>query len=72
MKLVVHVNCNAHEYKITEKNGVLYLHMPIKPIDGKANEKVIGMLSDHLGIAKSKISIAQGLRSKVKVIEIEE
>lgn len=72
MKLTVHVNCNAHEYKIIEKDSILCLHMPIKPIEGKANEKVIKMLSDHFGTAKSKIHIVQGLRSKVKVIEIEE
>lgn len=42
-----------------------------KPIEGKANEKIIQLLSKELGIGKSLIKITTGLKSRHKVVEIE-
>ncbi len=41
------------------------------PEKGKANEKVIELLSEHLNIAKSKIRIVRGQSSREKEVEIE-
>ena len=40
------------------------------PYEGKANEAVVKVLADYFGIAKSKIKIISGLKSKQKIIEI--
>jgi hypothetical protein len=40
------------------------------PVDGKANEALVELLSEEFKIAKSKIKIVRGLTSKVKTIEL--
>jgi hypothetical protein len=42
------------------------------PIDGKANKEVINLLSEALGIAKSKIRILKGETSNKKIIEVDD
>lgn len=56
--------------KIDEGNFQVYVNCP--PIEGRANERVIELFSDYFNVAKSQISIAQGLKSKNKVLEIDE
>jgi uncharacterized protein len=41
------------------------------PTDGQANEAVIRILAKHLGIAKSRISVARGQASREKTLAIE-
>lgn len=41
-----------------------------KPIKGKANEAVVEVISDELGVAKSLVCIKSGHRSRDKVLEI--
>jgi uncharacterized protein (TIGR00251 family) len=41
------------------------------PEKGKANEKVIELLSEHLNTPKSKIRIVRGQSSREKEVEIE-
>ncbi|RUM31708.1 MAG: DUF167 domain-containing protein [Aquifex sp.] len=41
------------------------------PEKGKANERVIELLSKHFGIPKTKIKIVRGATSRNKVIEID-
>jgi uncharacterized protein YggU (UPF0235/DUF167 family) len=38
--------------------------------NGQANEAVISLLADHLGIPKSKLKIVRGISSRHKLIEI--
>lgn len=40
------------------------------PVDNAANEQLIEVLSEELGVRKSSISIIKGLSSRQKVIEI--
>lgn len=40
------------------------------PDKGKANDAIIKALSEHLKIARSKISVCAGLTSRNKIIEI--
>lgn len=40
------------------------------PIDGKANEALVLFLSKHFSVAKSRITIVRGEKSKNKIIEI--
>jgi len=45
------------------------VHAP--PVGGAANEELIGILSEELGIKKSAIKIIRGHSSRDKVVEIE-
>jgi uncharacterized protein (TIGR00251 family) len=42
-----------------------------KPIKGKANKEIIGVLAEFLNVKKSQIKIIRGHKSQKKVIEIE-
>ena len=58
-----------------EKNGendlpFLKIYLTAVPVDGKANKELIKLLSEKLGVSKSKISIIKGEKSKEKVIEV--
>ena len=41
------------------------------PIEGKANKKIILLLSQFLGIPKSQINLLHGMTSKKKVFQID-
>ena len=41
------------------------------PVDGAANEQLLEILSEELGIRKSSLRILKGLSSRHKVIEIQ-
>lgn len=41
------------------------------PTDGQANAAVCELVADALGIAKSRVSVARGLTSRMKTLRIE-
>ncbi len=51
-------------------DNVLKVKLTAPPVDGAANEQLIGIISEETGIKKSGIRIIRGLSSKRKVIEI--
>ena len=69
-------------YRITVKTGTsqekivkndddsLTIYLRAKPHDGEANTALIKLLSKHFHVAKSCITIKQGLTSHIKLIEI--
>ncbi len=50
----------------------LKIYLTAVPVDGKANRKLIKLLSEKLNISKSKISILKGGKSKEKIIEVDD
>ena len=52
-------------------DGALKVKLTSAPVDGKANEALIKILSEHFQIAKNKINIVRGSTSKNKIVEIE-
>jgi uncharacterized protein (TIGR00251 family) len=53
------------------RDGVLHLRLRAAPVEGKANEALIEILSKLLALRKSSISIVRGERSREKMIRIE-
>jgi len=41
-----------------------------KPVENKANEAVLRSLADHLGIARTRLRIIRGTRSRTKYINV--
>lgn len=71
MKLTVLVKPGARKDEVTvREDGSLLVRVHTKPVEGKANKKVIEVLAQHFGKPKSSISIVSGLKSKRKVIEV--
>ncbi len=70
-KFQVHISPNAHSNSIKiREDGTLHIYVNAPPEKGKANEKLITILSDWLGISKKEIQIVQGHSSKSKLLEI--
>lgn len=72
MKITVKVKPNARGNSIKETGLNTYdIRVSVPPEKGKANVKVIELLSKHLGIAKSRITITGGASSRLKTVIIE-
>lgn len=50
--------------------GSLRVRLTAPPVDGAANEALVELLADLLGVQKRTISIVGGMTSRTKVIEI--
>lgn len=71
VRLQVHIQPNASQNKIVSyDNCVLKVRIAAPPVEGKANRKLIEFLSDILDLAKSNISIENGLSGKRKIISV--
>ena len=70
MKITVFVKTNAKENKVIQENDLrkVYVNAPAKK--GKANEKMIELISEHYDWPKSQISIVKGHSSKNKIVEL--
>lgn len=73
MRIKVNVLPRSSKNEIVGKlaDGTLKIKLTAPPVDGEANAKLIEFLSKEWGIAKSKIVIVKGEKSKLKVIEIQ-
>jgi uncharacterized protein (TIGR00251 family) len=50
----------------------LKIKMAAPPIEGKANKKLIAILSNEFGVPKNKINILKGLKSRKKIVQIQD
>ncbi len=51
---------------------VLRVRVAAPPADGRANEALVRVLAEALGVARSRVAIVSGRRSRAKVVEIAE
>jgi hypothetical protein len=71
MKITVKVKPNARENSLVETGvNTFAAKVSIPPEKGKANEKVIELVSKHFKVPKSRVSIIRGAGSSLKIIEI--
>jgi uncharacterized protein len=72
MKIQVKVKPNAKHSSLERlPDGSLILHLKAPPVDGKANEELLSVLSEHYGVPKSRIRIKAGAGSRNKLVEID-
>jgi len=72
MQINVKVKPNSKEQKIIEEvDGSLTIRLKSPPVDGKANQELIKVLSKKFDVPKSYISIKSGASSRQKLIEID-
>jgi uncharacterized protein len=71
MLISVRVTSNAKEPLVT-KTGETSLEVRVdeKAVGGRANKRLLEILSQHFNIPKSSITIARGTRSRDKIVEI--
>ena len=56
--------------KVEGERLKVYLTRPAQ--DGLANEQLVGLLSEHLKVKKYRIEIIKGLKSKDKIVRVDE
>ncbi|RAM50463.1 DUF167 domain-containing protein [Mastigocladus laminosus UU774] len=72
MQIKVKVKPNSKFQKIEEtSDGSLNIYLKSPPVDGKANEELIKVLSEKFDVAKSRIRIKSGVSSRQKLVEID-
>jgi len=54
--------------KISEGEYKVWITAP--PVDGKANEALIELLSDYFNVSKSSVEIIGGKTSRTKIVDI--
>jgi len=52
------------------RDGRLVVRITAPPVDGAANEAVIGAVAKFYGVPKSRVRIVSGARSRNKTVEI--
>ena len=71
MRIKVKVKPNAKKDEIKKVDTDYYeVRVTVVPEKGKANKRVIEMLSKHFKVPKSKIRLIRGETSREKVFEI--
>lgn len=69
IKIKLHPNSSQEKVKEIEKDKSYEVWIKEKPIDGKANEKLIRVLKKHF---KKDIEIVSGFSSRKKIIELKD
>lgn len=52
------------------RDGVLHVALAAPPVDGAANEELVDLLARALHLARSKVSVVRGDKSRVKLVEV--
>ena len=71
MKYNVRVKPGSSQEKVVEETpGELTVFLYARAHDGEANAALIAVLAKHFGVAKSRVQILRGAKSRNKLIEI--
>jgi uncharacterized protein len=68
----IHVQPRASRCEICPpKDGELRLRLTSPPVEDAANKQCVELIAKALGIAKSRVSIKAGAKSRHKVVKVE-
>lgn len=70
MRINVKVVANAKRNDVKQENNTYKVYLTAPPVEGKANELLIEVLSVYFHVRKNKVFIVEGEKRKVKVIEV--
>jgi hypothetical protein len=72
IRLTVHVQPRAAHSEVVGTHGTaLKVRVHAPPVDGAANDAVIGLLSAQLGVPRGAVRIVAGAGSRAKVVDID-
>lgn len=72
MKIEVVVKTNSQKAEVSHLKGNTYsARLCSRPHENMANVELIGVLSEYFQCPKSSIKILRGLKSKIKLVEID-
>jgi uncharacterized protein (TIGR00251 family) len=56
---------------VDERNGVLRVSVAAAPVEGRANAALCKLIAKRAGIARGRVSVIRGERSREKVVRVE-
>ena len=70
--LTLHIQPGAKKSGIAGLHGdALKIRLAAPPVDGKANDCLIGFLAERLGVPRSQVGLVSGLTSRSKRVRID-
>ncbi len=71
MLIRVRVTPNAKEVRITKTSEASFeVRVDEKAVGGRANKRLLEILSKHFVVPKSRIFITKGMRSRDKIVQV--
>jgi uncharacterized protein (TIGR00251 family) len=70
--MAVRITPRAARNEIVEiqADGTVRIHLTATPVDGAANDELVGFLADILGVPKSRIDIVAGASGRDKLVSV--
>ncbi len=71
MRIAITVKPNSRKISVEDTGGGTFtVRLTAPPVEGKANDQLVEILSEHFGKPKRLITILRGETSKRKIVEI--
>ena len=72
MKVTVTVKPNSKKGPLVEANDDgLLVYLSERPVEGQANQALEQILAKHFGVAKSRVAVIKGAKSRIKIVEVD-
>ena len=72
MKIQVKVKPNSKTEEIKQEGDSFVVKVKEPPEEGRANQAVVRLLAEHLGVPQRQVRILGGFKSRNKIIEVRE
>jgi uncharacterized protein (TIGR00251 family) len=56
---------------VQQPDGTWLASVQAPPVDGKANEALIGLVAAHFGVRKAQVTIRSGVSGRLKTIDVD-
>ena len=68
----VRLHARARRNSILEvRDGALHVSVAAAPVDGRANAALCKLIAKHAGLARGRVTVVRGLRSRDKVVHVD-
>jgi len=72
VRVGVHVQPRASRSEVVGLHGTaLKVRLQAPPVDGAANEALVTLLAERLGVARRAVRVVAGASSRAKTVEVE-
>ena len=72
MKVTVTVKPNSKKGPLVEATGEgLLVYLAERPVEGQANQALEQILAKHYGVAKTRVTVIKGVKSRIKIVEVD-
>ena len=72
VRVSVHVQPRASRSEIIGQHGAaLKVRLQAPPVDGAANEALVQLLADLLGVSRRSVRVVAGASSRTKTVEVD-